>query len=454
MLIACACACCFYAIAQGTNAPPDPSSAASGTTTTSTTEQFLPAAKAAAQEAKEWMLTFGLDRVPILSELKIGSVHIWKLLASGIYIVLALFSSKVIDWLVTDRLKVWAARTETVLDDLLLQLLHGPIKVVSFVILLHVGLRLFRWPPWVEDYLSKGLRLVVAWSLTYMVLKGTDLLVEYWKTRVAAEEDRAINDQFLPLLRKSIKAFVVVVAILITSQNLGVNITSILASLSIGGLALGLAAQDTVANLFGAVAIFLDKPFRIGDRIQLDSIDGTVETIGLRSTRVRNLDGFLITIPNKTMGGASITNVTRRPRIKTVINVGITYDTPRPKIERALAILREVYGNHPMTSEVLVGFDKFLDSSLNLLVVHWWKSTDFPHYLAGLQEMNLQLKERFDAEGIPFAFPSRTVYLRQDSTWNIGHAAPVPNRSTELPQDPTTTPPGTASTTSPSGAGG
>jgi len=190
--------------------------------------------------------------------------------------------------------------------------------------------------------------------------------------------------------------------------------------LSIGGLAVGLAAQDTLGNLFGAVAVFVDKPFRIGDRIQLDQVDGTVESIGLRSTRVRNLNGHLITVPNKTMGNATITNVTCRPNIKTEMNIGLTYDTPAEKVKRALKILEEIYRGHPMTVDLIVSFNKFADSSLNILVVHWWNSTDFKAYLAGMQELNLAIKERFDAEGISFAFPTQTLFLKQDSEWRVG----------------------------------
>src|SRR5206468_1315394 len=143
-----------------------------------------------------------------------------------------------------------------------------------------------------------------------------------------------------------------------------------------------------------------DKPFRIWDRIQLEHVDGTVETIGLRSTRVRNVEGHLITIPNKTMGNATITNVTRRPNIRTEMNMGLTYDTSAEKLKQALAILGDVYRGHPMTEELVLSFNKFADSSLNILVVHSWKGTDLKAYLAGMQELNLLVKERFDAEGI------------------------------------------------------
>jgi len=178
-------------------------------------------------------------------------------------------------------------------------------------------------------------------------------------------------------------------------------------------VAVGLTAQDTLANLFGAVAVLVDKPFKVGDRIQLDTLDGVVEYIGFRSTRVRNLDGHLVTVPNKTMGNATITNISARPNIKTVMNIGLTYDTPPDRIRRALEILEEVYQRHPRTSDFMMSFNKFESSALNILVIHWWGDTQYKDYLAGIQDMNLQLKERFDAEKIEFAFPTQTHHVNQ-----------------------------------------
>ncbi|MEW6304487.1 MAG: mechanosensitive ion channel family protein [Verrucomicrobiota bacterium] len=371
-------------------------------------------------------VTFGLDQYPLLKDTKFLGVELWQYLASLIYIFLAFYVSKFLDYLTRVWLKRWTAKTKSEFDDHLLELLNGPVKVVSFVIFLHIGLSVFDWPAVVESVLSKALKVVVALSLTYMVMKLVDLAMGYWKQRAKAEEDKSFDEQLYPIIRKSLKVFVVVVAVLVTSSNLGINITGVIASLSIGGLALGLAAQDTLANLFGAVAVFLDKPFRIGDRIQLDAVDGTVEAIGLRSTRVRNLDGHLITIPNKTMGNATITNVTKRPNIKTVMDIGVTYDTSTEKLKRALAILNEVYGKHPKTFEVLISFNKFADFALNIQVVHWWNSTDYKEYLAGMQELNLTVKERFDREGIAFAFPTQTLYVKQDSEWRMkGEAMPA-----------------------------
>ncbi|MFN3410032.1 MAG: mechanosensitive ion channel family protein [Limisphaerales bacterium] len=359
------------------------------------------------------------ERYPFLQQEYLGN-PLWKYLFSLIYIFLAFYISKFLDYATRVWLKRVAERTQTKFDDMLLELLNGPVKIVAFVIFLRIGLEVFDWPEVVDMVLTKGFAIVVAATLTYMVLKVLDLFMTYWRKHVADEQDKAFNDQLFPIIRKTLKAFVIVVATLVTLSNIGVNITAAIASLSIGGLALGLAAQDTVANLFGAVSILLDKPFRIGDRIRLPDVDGTVESIGLRSTRIRNLDGHLITVPNKTMGNATITNITRRPNIKTVMNIGITYDTPRPKVERALALLNEIYKAHPMTADVWIAFDKFADCSLNILVIHWWNSTVYKDYLGGMQELNLAIKERFDAEGISFAFPTRTLYVKQDSDWKLG----------------------------------
>jgi len=385
--------------------------ATSGSTTNSITVGAVTQNTIQPMKTPAWIERLAQD-LPFL-KYSLWENELWKYLFSLIYIFLAFYVSKFLDYLTRVWLKRWAEKTSTKFDDLILDLLNGPVKVVAFMIFLRIGLDVFAWPATVQKILSKGFTIIVAISLTYMVMKFIDLLLNFWRQRAVAKEDDAFNKQLFPIIRKSLKVFVIVVATLVTLDNLGVNITAAIASLSIGGLAVGLAAQDTLANLFGAVAVFLDKPFKIGDRIQIDNVDGSVETIGLRSTRVRNLDGHLVTIPNKTVGNATIVNVAARERIKTVMNIGITYDTPTEKVKRAIAIIKEIYGSHPMTSELVTSFNKFESSALNILVVHHWKNSDFAASLGGLQEMNLQLKERFDAEKIEFAFPTQTVYVKQ-----------------------------------------
>jgi MscS family membrane protein len=371
----------------------------------------------------EAYVSFGLNRVEFLSEHSLLGQPLWKYAASLLFVFLAFYVSKFLDFATRVWLKRLAARTQTTLDDLLLELLNGPVKVVAFVIFLHVGLGLFQWPPAVQNILSKLMILIVAGSLTYMAAKLIDLLLGAWTRKVATTRDEQFHKQLFPIIRRTLKVFVVIVSFLVTAPHLGLNITGLIASLSIGGLALGLAAQDTLANMFGAVAVLVDKPFHVGDRIQLDGVDGVVETIGFRSTRVRNLDGHLVTIPNKTVGNAIITNITQRPSIRTILNIGITYDSDEKKIERAVELLREIYQEHPNTQDVWISFNKFGDFALNLQVIHWWNNTDYQAYLAGMQELNLAIKQRFDAEGISFAFPTQTLFLKTEP--GIGEAAPA-----------------------------
>jgi MscS family membrane protein len=384
------------------------------------TERTETAAAAPATPNRAW-LTFGLDRVPGMRTEIMGN-PLWQYVAFLAYIILAFYCSKLLDYATQVQLKKWAARTRTRFDELMLELLHGPVKIITFVVLLHIALRVFSWPETGVTLISNVLKIIVAATLTYVAMKFVDLMMGVWQQRVESAQDGMLDMHLFPILRKTFKIFVVVVAVLVTSQNLGMNVTGLLASLSIGGLAVGLAAQDTLSNLFGAVAIFADKPFRVGDRILLDSIDGTVEAIGLRSTRVRNLDGYLVSIPNKNMASANIVNVSKRPNIKTVMNIGLTYDTPSHDIERAIQIIEQIYRPHPKTADLLISFNKFESSSLNILVVHWWNSTDFKEYLLGFQKLNLELKRQFDEIGINLAFPSQTVYLRQDSQWRVADA--------------------------------
>lgn len=371
-----------------------------------------------APNATDVWLTFGLDRVEWFQVSLLGN-PVWQYLAALFYVVLAFYASKLLDYLIHVQLRKLASKTKTQADDLILELVREPVKVIAFVVLLHLGLQVFGWPNWAELFISNGLNIVVASSLTYVVLKVVDLSVALWQKRVEVSGDAVLDVQLFPVIRKSLKVFVIIVAALVTSQNLGMNVTGLLASLSIGGLAIGLAAQDTLSNLFGAVALFADKPFRVGDRVQLDAIDGSVEAIGLRSTRIRNLDGHLVTVPNRTMANANVTNVSKRPNIKTVMNIGVTYDTPADKVERAMQIIDEIYRPHPKTFDLIISFNKFESSSLNILVVHWWNSTDFKEYLLGFQKLNLELKRRFDAEEINFAFPTQTLYLKQDSDLRV-----------------------------------
>jgi len=228
-----------------------------------------------------------------------------------------------------------------------------------------------------------------------------------------------MDDMLAPILSKSLRATVIVLALVQIAQILsGKEITSILAGLGIGGLAVALAAQDTLKNLFGSMVLLADKPFEIGDRINVDGHDGPVEAVGLRSTRIRTLDGHLVTIPNGELANKPIWNIAKRPYIRRLFNITITYDTPPEKVEEAKTILEGILENHEGLNPDFpprVYFKDFNDASLGFLCLYWYHPPAYWDYLKYSEQVNLQILDRFNKAGIDFAFPTQTLHLAGDS---------------------------------------
>ena len=164
------------------------------------------------ERVPETWLTFGLDRIALLRQEVLGN-PLWQYLAFLIYIVIAFYVSKLLDYVIQVQLRRWAAKTQTRLDDLLLDLLRGPVKIIAFVVFLHIGLRLFAWPDWAATFISNGLKIVVACSLTYVAIKFVDLLMGIWQQRAEASQEGVLDMQLFPIMRKTLKIFVGVVAV-------------------------------------------------------------------------------------------------------------------------------------------------------------------------------------------------------------------------------------------------
>jgi MscS family membrane protein len=185
-----------------------------------------------------------------------------------------------------------------------------------------------------------------------------------------------------------------------------------IAGLGIGGLALALAAQDSVKNIFAGIMIFLDKPFRLNDRIQINGHDGSVEEVGLRSTRIRTLEGRIVTIPNCTFTDNSVINVTSQPALKVKLNLGLTYDTDEKDMQKAINLLEEIVKDEPQIKDDFVaGFNGFGDFSLNILFIYYVKPEG--HWLDTQTLVNKEILRRFNKEGLEFAFPTQTIYKKE-----------------------------------------
>ena len=267
----------------------------------------------------------------------------------------------------------------------------------------------------IKIFLRHVINIASGLIIIYFIFRIMDILVVYLGEKAGKTETK-LDDMLIPIVGKTIKIFSIVITILFILNNLGYNITSLIAGLGLGGLAVAMAAQDTLKNFFGAVAIFADRPYTIGDRVVVEGVDGPIEQIGLRSTRIRTLDGTLVTIPNSRMADAIINNIQKRPTRKTMNTIGVTYNTSIQKVHRAIEIIRGIMKGHPGTENHLVYWKDYGPYSLNIFTIHWCKYLGYDKYLECLQEMNFQIKEAFEKEGIEFAFPSQTLYLQNDKS--------------------------------------
>jgi len=255
--------------------------------------------------------------------------------------------------------------------------------------------------------------LAIIW-LAFRLVQIVDVKLKKW----TASTESTIDDMLVPLIGKTLRIFIIIIGGMIIIQNFtGLKLGPLIASLGIGGLALALAAKESIANFFGTLTILFDKPFQVGERIVIDNYDGVVESVGFRSTRIRTLTGHLVSIPNEKVVNSALENIGRRPHIRWLTNITITYDTPPDKVEKAVKIIENILDNHEGMDKDFppkVFFNNFDDCSLNILVVAWYHPPNYWDFQAWLQKTCLEIMREFEKEEIEFAFPTQTVYLAND----------------------------------------
>jgi MscS family membrane protein len=229
-----------------------------------------------------------------------------------------------------------------------------------------------------------------------------------------------MDDMLVPVIRKSLRATIAIIAThWIADGILDAEIRAILVSAGVGGIAIALAAKDTIANFFGSVTIFADRPFQIDEMIKITDYVGPVEQVGFRSTKIRTREGHLVTVPNSVVANSMVENIGRRPFIRRISNITITYDSGHRGMQRAVEIVKEVLADVPEINTdpdrlPRVYFNDFNDWSLNMYMTYWVKPPDYWLYQEVNQRVNLEIMKRFESENVEFAFPSQTLYVKKD----------------------------------------
>lgn len=346
--------------------------------------------------------------VPFMDQVFWGNaMRAWT--AAAVVFVAVVLGLWLVKRLLVFQLRRIARRTETPVDDLLLDLLTRVRPVVLILLGIYAGSFLLQLP----ESRVRLLRSLAVVSLLLQAAYWGNRLITHWLSefvRRRGEVDAAARTTISTL---SFVARILLWAtlLLLALDNFGIKVTGLITGLGIGGIAVALAAQELLKDLFASLAIALDKPFLIGDFVQVGDLRGTVEQIGIKTTRVRSLSGEQLVFPNSDIVSTRLRNFGRMEERRIEVNLGITYQTPPEMVDRAVAIVREAIEAQPGVRLDRVHFQAFGDSALLLQAVYFIETADYAEYMDKQQAIHYDILRRFHAEEIQFAYPTRTVFL-------------------------------------------
>jgi MscS family membrane protein len=360
--------------------------------------------------------------------MKTGPFTLGELALSFGIVLLTLFLRGVLTRIIFANLKRLAAKTRWEHDDRLLEALERPAS--SFLLVLGIFLATVvlplgeEWGGLINTVFRGGSILIIFWGLFRMADVLVDVL-SHLSTKAGTDSFRGFGS----LIKKSLRVFIIIVGAVMVIDNLGYNIGGIIATLGIGGAAFAFAAKDTIANIYGSIALALDRPFRVGDWIQVgDRVDGDVEEIGLRSTKVRTWPKTVISIPNAVLANEMINNFSRMPKRRVKQVVGVTYETSPETMEQIVEAIRQLLREDEGVNQefILVNWTDFGSSSLDILVYYFTVTTKWLEYMEVRQRINVKIAKAVSEHGSSVAFPTRTLYFEGEVARRLAGGTDLP----------------------------
>ena len=359
-----------------------------------------------------------MDILNTIAEFEVFGNKLWRIIVLFGIILAAFLVGKIAKYILQKSATSLEKRDRPVASVTLNAIARG-VVFLSAAVGIAIGLTALEMKATVAEACDTLSAILLTIGVGYMLY----WLVEVpstWFARMAEKTESKLDNMLAPIVLKSLRVTVVLLVLVQIAQILSDKpITSVIAGLGIGGLAVALAAQDTIKNFFGSLVLFVDKPFELGDRIVIDGHDGPVEEVGFRSTKIRTLEGHLVTIPNGELANKTIQNIGKRPHIRRIVNITITYDTPPEKIERAIAIVKELLENREGMHEDYpprVYLSDLNADSLNIMAIYLYHPPNYWDYMTFTERFNKEVLRRYNEEGIDFAFPTQTMYLAGDAS--------------------------------------
>lgn len=331
-------------------------------------------------------------------------------LEAFLYIAGAIVLSKIIFLFFKKVLRRFTKKSKTKLDDILIDMVEEPLVFAIVVAGFKLGASQLTLPESVSSVLNSVFAFLITVNITWLIARVLNSLLEEYVRPLTQKTESDLDDQLYPIVKKCLSAIIWSLGIIVGLNNVGYDVGALIAGLGIGGLALAMAAQDSVSNFFGGFTIFTDKPFTIGQRVRISGYDGTVIEIGIRSFRLRTLDGTIVTIPNSTVTDNVIENVSLEPSRKITLNLGLVYETTPEQIEMSIEMLKEIAkANDSVDENYKVAFTQYGDFALGVLFIYYIKKE--ADVLQTQTDVNLEILRQFNKAGLSFAFPSQTVYM-------------------------------------------
>lgn len=353
-----------------------------------------------------------IDLLPAVFQVRLLGIALWQYAGAFLVLLIALVMRKLSEFFLRKFARWLIEHTPPTWDENIVIELVQPVSFLLFTLVLRLSYADLQLPVGMNAAINFALEVMIAGSLLWLAFKLVDFICDHLR-QITAKTDTKLDDQLIPLLRKALKVFAFTMGALLLVQSFGYSITSLLAGLGIGGVAVALAAQDTIANFFGSVMIFADKPFQIGDWIITGKVEGTVEEVGFRSTRIRTFYNSVVTVPNSKLASSDVDNLglRRYRRIKEMLS--LTYSTTAQQMQAFVEGIRAIIqANRFMRKDFYeIHFNGYGNSSLNVLVYCFLEVNSWSDELREKHNFFLEILRLAEELGVEFAFPTQTVHV-------------------------------------------
>ena len=306
----------------------------------------------------------------------------------------------------------WAQKTRTTLDDAILRNLKTITILLTVIVGFYYSLISLTFVQPFAEQLSTIFIVLEILLVAFAVTKVTNVLAD-WHVKKTAESRNGRNHHLLFLMKKMVHLFIYITAFLIILYVFKIDLSGVVVGLGVGGIALAFAVQSQLGDVLGAFSIYFDRPFEIGDFIVVGNYSGTVTNIGVKSTRIRLLQGEELVISNKELTSTSVRNFRKLERRRVTFTIGVAYNTPLSKLKKIPEIIKEIIKAVDSAEIDRVNFTEFGDYSLKFLVIYYINVADYGKYLDAQETINFAIKEAFEREGIEIAFPTQTIRISQ-----------------------------------------